>query len=440
MHHGALKYLTNSVWLLIGRGYQMFIALLVGVWVARYLGPKEYGLLSYCMSFVGLFSFLSILGLDSIIIKEISARRFDPAEVMGTALTLKLMGGGIAIALASLVGLYFEGAGRNTVLIFICSLSFLFQAGQLTSLYFESSVKQRYITIGYVIQLSLMAAVRWFLIYSEASVLLFGICFVLDAVVFTVVEDGFYRKVTGRKLYWCFNRKMAVELFRQSWPLLISSIAILIYQRINQVMLKNICTEESVGYFAAAERITQIGFFFPALLSRSFMPALISAKGISGVLYQKRVQSLFDLLTWSGIAIAAVLALLAPWLVRFLYGEEYLQAVPVLRVSAWTGVFIALGTSSGVWIVVEGLQKYAPMRNIAGAIINVALNFLFIPRWGALGAAYATLIAYSTASYFSHVLTKALRPVFKLQTKSLLLGWRNLLVDIRLYLNKGGMG
>src|SRR3990170_6548662 len=93
------KYLINTSWLALERVFRMMVALLVGIWVARYLGPEKFGLLNYAQSLVVLVGALATLGLDSIVTRELVKQPTKRNEILGTAFVLKLAGGVLAIVI-----------------------------------------------------------------------------------------------------------------------------------------------------------------------------------------------------------------------------------------------------------------------------------------------------------------------------------------------------
>jgi PST family polysaccharide transporter len=97
-----------------------------------------------------------------------------------------------------------------------------------------------------------------------------------------------------------------------------------------------------------------------------------------------------------------------------------LPAASILSIIAWSTVFVFVGVASGRWFLVENLQRLLLYRTVIGAIINVALNVILIPRYGAIGASLATLASQAYANLFANLMSGTTRPLFRLQIKSVL--------------------
>jgi O-antigen/teichoic acid export membrane protein len=196
--------------------------------------------------------------------------------------------------------------------------------------------------------------------------------------------------------------------------------------KIDQVMIKEMLNSEAVGQYAVAAKLSEIWYFIPMAIASSLFPAIINAKKKSEDLYHARMQKLYDIMAWMAIAIAIPMTFLSDWVVELLYGTQYNLAGSVLMIHIWAGVFVFLGVASSKWFITENLQKYSFYRTLAGALINILLNYILIPIYGIYGAAIATLIAQFIASYFFNIFNKRLRYTFLLQTNAILLPFRKL--------------
>ena len=201
---------------------------------------------------------------------------------------------------------------------------------------------------------------------------------------------------------------------------MLSSMVIAFYMKIDQIMIKEILNTEAVGQYAAATRMSEAWYFIPMVISSSLFPAIINSKEKSEELYNSRLQKLFDLMVWMAIAIALPMTFFSDWLVELLYGNQYGEAGGVLSVHIWAVLFVFLGVASGKWYINENFQKLSFWRTFYGMIINVILNFILIPKYGIIGAAFATLISQAMAAYFFDAFNKETRIMFFMKTKTLI--------------------
>jgi PST family polysaccharide transporter len=220
-------------------------------------------------------------------------------------------------------------------------------------------------------------------------------------------------------LLWRASWATSMNLLRQGWPLVLSGMAIIIYMRIDVVMLKVMQGDAAVGLYAAATRVSEVWYFIPGAIVASISPALMRCKG-NPPLYRNRLRALFSLMTLTSLTLGAGVALSSHWIVRRLYAGAYSQAAPVLAVHIWASVFVFLGVAQGPWNVVENLLHLMFYRTAAGMVANIAMNLVLIPRYSALGAAIATVVSYAIAGVFANAVDARTRPIFFLQMKSFL--------------------
>lgn len=398
---------------------RLVAGLLVGVWVARYLGPAQFGLFSYSVAFAALFSSISKLGLDSIVVRNLVREPNQRDLYLGTAFWLKLCG---ALVMLVVVGIAMQLTSSDVITkiyIFIIASGAIFQAFEVVDFYFRSKVLSKFVSICKLTQLLISSLLKLYLIFIQAELIWFVLVSLIDQ--FTLAVSFFisyrYQRLGG--FYRHFNWDIAKQLLHDSWPLILGGLVVAIYMRIDQIMIKEILGEEAVGKYSAAVRLSELWYFVPVIMVNSLFPSVVNAKNVSEKLYHTRLQRLFTTLVWMAIAFAVPMIFLSGSLITLLYGEAYKEAGQVLMVHAWAGIFVSLGAASGVWYISENLQQYAFYRTLLGAIINVVLNFILIPIHGMIGAALATVAAQSMAALFFDALTKRTRMVFFMKLKTL---------------------
>lgn len=400
---------------------RMVVALFVGVYVARYLGPAQLGLLSYAGSFVGLFVALATLGLDGIVVRELVKTPGRRNELLGTAFGLKI-GGSILMWLMIFAAIPITNNDIQTNnIIAIIAFATIFQAFNVIDFNYQAEVKSKYVVHAQLVQLLISSIAKLVLIFIQAPLIWFAWVSCLDAIVFAVGLVVMYLRNSGNIWMWQWRWQVAKALLRDSWPLILSGMVIMIYMRIDQVMIKEMLGAEEVGLYAAAVRLSEVWYFIPMAITSSLFPAIVSAKKQSEELYYQRLQKLYDLMVWMAIAIALPTTFLAPWVIELLYGEAYIGAANVLSIHIWAGVFVFLGVASGKWFLSENLQVLSFYRTLMGAIINVILNIILIKKYGISGAALATLVAQISASYIFNLLHIRTRKTFWMETKAFIL-------------------
>ncbi len=399
---------------------RMFVGLFVGIWVARYLGPDQFGLLSYAQSFVFLFVAISTLGLDGIVVRELVKDETRRNVLVGTAFGLKFMG---ALAILPVLGMAIQFTGNDSftnLLIFIIASATIFQSFNAIDLYFQSKVLSKYVALANTISLGLSSVIKITLILTEAPLIAFAIVIAFDALVLAIGLVWFYlRSRQGSLKSWQFDLPTAKSLLKDSWPLILSGLVISIYMKVDQVMIKEMMNSNAVGQYAAAVRLSEAWYFIPMALGNSLFPALVNAKKNNAELYRQRLQNFYTLRVWRAVLVALPVTLVSDQLILLLYGPEYEQAGSVLMVHVWAGIFVFLGVAYGKFLAAENLTKKAFYRTLLGAVINVALNLVFIAEFGIVGAAMATFIGQFSANYLYDFFDRPLWPQIRLKNRAL---------------------
>lgn len=419
-HSGFMKYFKNTSWLFAEKILRMVVGLFVGIWVARYLGPEQFGLFSYAQSFVGLFTAIATLGLDGIVVRELVKDESRRDELIGTAFYLKLIGA-IAVLIVLAIAIQFTSNDHYTnILVFIIASATIFQAFNVVDMYFQAKVLSKYVVYANIISLFISSIVKIVLILNDAPLIAFAWATLFDSVVLALGFIYYYIKnnSTFKIQNLKFSKATAVALLKDSWPLILSGIVISIYMKIDQVMIQEMIGSEAVGQYAAATRLSEAWYFIPMVVASSLFPAIINAKKQSEELYYARLQKLYDLMVWMAIAIALPMTFLSDWLINLLYGEQYSQAGTVLMIHIWTGVFVFLGVAFGKFLTTQNWTKKSFYRTLLGAILNIILNFILIPKYGINGAAIATLLGQFIANYVYDIFDRDLHNQLKMKTMS----------------------
>ena len=420
-HEGIRRYGANTAWLMGEKVLRMFMGLFVGIWVARYLGPEQFGLLSYAQSFVFLFTAIATLGLDSIVVRELVKDNSQRNVLLGTAFTLKLIGSLCILPLLWLGVQFTSNDSYTNLLIFIIASGTIFQSFNVIDFYYQSSVLSKYVAFANTITLAISSIIKIVLILNEASLLAFAIVGVFDTIILSLGLIYFYWQKTHHSLReWQFDKVVATRLLADSWPLILSSVMISLSMKIDQVMIKEMLDNNAVGQYAAAVRISEAWYFLPMAICNSVFPAIINAKKVSETLYYQRLKRLYFVMVWLGVAVALPMTFMSDWIISLLYGSAYIQAGQILMIHIWAGIFVGLGVASSAWINIEKLMLISMFRTAFGLIINISLNYLLIISVGIIGAATATLLSQICASYLYDVLDRRMHKNFKMKTSSLL--------------------
>lgn len=421
------KIFTNLFWAMLGKIINMSGALLVGILVARYLGPSQYGLMNYVISYVTLFTVISNFGLDNIEIRELSKypERKDP--ILGTCFLLRIFFAIIAFLLV-IISLILSNADTYTsVVILIYSITLFSGSFNIIRNYFTSIVKNEYVVKSEITRTIIGACIKIILLWIKAPLEYFIAATMFDTI---LVASGYcisYNKIAGKISNWKYDKSIVYFYIKESFPLVLSGAAVIIYQRIDQVMIGNMIDNKSVGYFATAGKFLDLILFLPTVLTQTITPLLVKIKEKNKNEYEIKKKQFVGIVVWISILLSIAVSLSSYWLIYLTYGEKYLMAVPVLQIMAFKTVGMALSSSSGQIIIMEGIQKWAFIRNIIGCCICVLLNYTLIPTYGVIGSAWVTIATIAFTGCLANIFIPPYHGVMKIQIHAIFWGWKDLL-------------
>ncbi|XWN52165.1 flippase [Anoxybacillus flavithermus] len=418
------KVIVNTGWLFFDRIFRMGVGFFVGTWIARYLGPEQYGMLSYTQAFVALFASLATLGLDGIVIREIVKIPDKKDEILGSAFFLKLVGGLITLIIINVTILYIRPENKVVFwMIFISSCSYIFQSFDTIDFWFQSQLQSKYTVYAKNFSFIIVSILKIVLIITNASVIWFAATFLIEVFLGAIGLIIVYKLCKLKIFRWKVDFNIVKSLLNESWPLILSGIVVMIYMRIDQIMLGQILGDEEVGIYTAATRLSEIWYFIPTTIVSSMAPIITKTKVNNNAVYLNQIQKLFNILSLIALPIAITMTFLSPPLMAMLYGNSYLKSGGVLSIHIWTAIFVFLGVGRNPWLLNEGLTRFSFATNSMGALVNILLNIIFIPRFGAVGAAVATLVSQIIASYLMNLFYRKTRPLFIMQSKAICFYW-----------------
>jgi O-antigen/teichoic acid export membrane protein len=398
--HVLQRAVGNTGWLFADQIVRMVVGLFVGVWVARYLGPERYGLLSYSVAFVMLFSALASLGLNDIAVRNLVRTPALKNEIIGTAFLLRIMSGLTVFGLT--MGGIFIIRPADTLthwLVGIIAAGSVFQAFDAINFWFQSQVSSKYTVFATNFAFLMVSAVKIVLILRNAPLVAFAWAALAEIAIGSTGLVIAYR-VTGHRLKdWHASLTMAGTLLKDSWPLIFSGIVSMIYLRIDQVMLGQMKGSGEVGIYSAAVRLAEVWYFIPMAIYSSVLPGIVEAKFISEDLFYSHLQKLYNLMAMIAYLIAIPVTFLAGWVVVILFGTSYAKAGPMLAVLIWAGLFVNLGVARSAFLNTMNWTRVHFITVFLGSIVNVGLNLLLIPVYGGMGAVIASCAAYWFAAH-----------------------------------------
>ncbi|HBW58589.1 MAG TPA: flippase [Oscillatoriales bacterium UBA8482] len=416
------KAFFNIILLLGERVFRMGVAFIMLAWVARYLGVKEFGELNYALAFCEMFSPLFEIASSQFIFRDLVTYPGLKSEILGTYFWIKTITGVVIFGLTAITIFVLQPDNILTIkLVVILSIPSFLRGFNGIECWFKSQLEMKYTVFIRNGLFILVTLTRIFLLTIQAPLIAFAWLVMIENSLNIVALIVTY-KITGNDIFaWRANSQRAKKLMKISFPLIFASLSIVIYMRIDQVMLGQLADAKSVGIYSAAVRLSELWPFTSTIIVQSIAPSIIAAKKVSEELYYQKLQKLSNSQALLVYCIAIPMTFLATPFTVLIFGEEYALAGPILAVHIWSSMFGFLGYVKDIWITTEELTGFAFVFSTAGALINVALNFWLIPHYQGMGAAIATVISYCFADYVMCFLYPPARKFGRIMTQAMTL-------------------
>ncbi len=425
------KVFNNAKWIVICKVAQSLLQLVIGMLSARFLGPSNYGLIKYAASVVAFVTPVMKLGMDATLVRELVEKPHKESEIIGTSLAMNL-----ASSLACLGGVFAFSSVMNageTETVLVCVLygvSLIFAALEMIQYWFQYKLMSKYSSVVMLCVYCVVMAYKVFLLATEKSVYWFALSNSLEFGLIALILIAIYIRKGGRM---SFSFATAKEMLGKSKHYIVAAMMLVILQNTDHIMLTKISGNTENGYYSAAITCATVAQFVFIAIVDSFRPVILENKKDGSSEYGLNVSRLYCITQYLAIAQSIVFTVFAELIINVFYGAEYASAAPALRILIWYFSFSVMGVVRNVWILAEQKQKYLWIINLSGALINIALNAVLIPYYGACGAAAASLITQFAMNFvlgfvFSPIkennilLIKGLNPAFAIkESKNMLL-------------------
>lgn len=382
------NYFKNSLWLLLEKVSRIISGILVGVLVARYLGPAQFGTISYALSIIAIFTIISTLGLDGLVVRELITRKEKQNEILGTAFWLRFFGAILVVILATSYS-YLRDTPERVMIVLLISISIVFQSITVIDFYFQSQVNGKYSAINQVITLLCSALVKLALIYLNAELIWFAAMVVFEAALTSVLQLYYFKRQGNRISLWTFNVEESKKLLLYAWPLIISAFIQMLYQKSNEILILRFLRDmDLVGQYAAAVRMSEASYFVPVAIVAAVMPGIINTKD-NKELQKTRFIQLSSLLIWVAIVVIVFAQFFGDYIIHFLYKDKYPLSAMVFKLHILSSIPSFFGTALGGWLLIENKQKVIISLQVLCLSLYIPLSYFLISKYNINGAALA---------------------------------------------------
>ena len=409
----------NFAWMLSGRVVQIVAAFGMGVLVTRYLGPEALGVLGAATAFSFLFNQFAAIG-DQVVVRDLAQREEDAAEILGSQAAVAFVTSSIAYVVTVLAAIVFlDGSDGSRLMVAIMSSILLLAPLKALGYWFEATVQAKYVTLANTTATLVGALARLGIIVAGLGVQAIAVVVAAEQFLAIGIISVLYLRRARHVGRWRVRMHTARALVRESLPLLVSSLAIAVYMRIDQVMLGALSSRRETGLYTAVVRLSEAPNFVAMSLMITLAPGIAKLRNQDRAAYDKQISRVISLMGGLALLYAIPVAVLSTPIIALVLGSEYDGAGPVLAVHVLSSVFVFVGIGQSIWTVNESLQRWVMMRTVTGALLNIGLNFVLVPSYGALGASLSTLIAYAWTGWVGNLAVTATRPMFWLQLRAM---------------------
>lgn len=389
---GFKKYLKNTGWIFIAKVVTLIVSFFTMAIVARYLGPENLGKLSYAQSFTALFSVFATLGINQILYRELISKPEQSGKLLGTAILTKFVFGIVTLLVTIAIAHSINTDPVITWLVGITALTFIFQPFGTVAIIFNARVQAKYPAYVTIESALIITVLKLLIIFFDKGIIFFAAIIAFEALFFALVNMYLFLTVAKQTIKSLkFSYPMFKYLLSHSWPLMLVGATNYIYARVDQLMLQHFLNAAAVGFYDIAVRLTELLGFIPGMIIGSLFPAIINAKKTNYEEYIYRFRALVFLCLGISITLASILYLLAPWIVYTLFGDAFEKSVEIVRIYVWSNLGIIVMMLVTQYLIAEKKSRLMLIFTVFGAVCNVILNILLIPRFGTVGAAYATV-------------------------------------------------
>ena len=387
--------------------------------MARYLQPEQYGVYNYALAFVSFFAAVSNLGTNQIVVKDLVQEPEHRQEIVSTAIALRLFSGIFLSILASGIAIAFIADKTVQILVIIFSLQMIFRSSEAIEFFFQSRMEFKWIAFARNLAAGVATVLLVLAIINDQSIFILAVISSVEFLASLCFLSAIYIKQNHFFRLAHISLSRLKSILRDSWPLIFSGIAITVYMRVDQLMISNMSGNAELGLYSAVVRLTEAFCLIPLAVIQSTFPRLIRLKEEDEQGFYSALQSLYNKISLMGYASVLFVVLFSKELLGILYGDTYVKAAPIFSLLIWSVMFMTLGVARGSFMVAMNLTGLYLKTVAIASIINIILNYILIPEYGAFGAAAATVASYWFAVHGACFFFRPLYRTGNMLTKSL---------------------
>jgi len=375
----------------ISQAFKLLAKISISIIYARYLGPSGFGELNYAIALTGIIGPLGSFGMKQNL-GALLCEENNKEKLISNALAISILGR-ILICLIFIPIFYLTENNTIKKLLIIFIIGEFFNFSEIFEVELLNKGKGVKIAKAVSFQVLIELLLSLNAVFLNASIIKLGL--IQSFGIF--LKAVFLSLEAKRFAFINFFKRIEINLLKKisvrSFPLFLSGLFVLLYMKSDQILLEWIKGSEDVGQYSIAVRCSECLFFLPVILSQTYLPKI----GIKNLKEKSNKNFLKEFYKASWILGALMMFLnfiVFPKFVPIVFGKEYIPASNALILLAPAAFAVSCGCASNVWLNRKGYVNIISKRTLVGAVLNIVLDLLLIPKYGFNGAAVATSISY----------------------------------------------
>jgi O-antigen/teichoic acid export membrane protein len=363
-----------------------------------------------------------ICGFEQIILKDMGLGLFPDSIIIGTVIRCRYILAIVVYAAGLLIFIREKEKSLLYIYLILGSQLFMYSLYCLKQ-WFQVKTLNKYVMISSLCSFAYITVAKIVFLVFGFGIFTYSVFLATGTLAEVILLVFFFNNKSNVKFLGRFDVQYCKHLFRSSFPLLLQGFTIMIFMKIDQIMIGNMLPKQELGIYSIGVIISEMIYFVPMSVINGLYPKIVMAEkeGNSNNLLIK-IGSI-NLIICFCFALACTF--FVPYFVELFYGHDYAGVGQIVKIHSWAGVFVAIAVSQSPLVVFRNLQKHALYGAVLGAVLNICLNSFMIKIWGIKGAAIATLITQIVTSYLYYAFLKD-KTFFINETKSIFFVFRKL--------------
>ena len=384
------KVVVNAIWISIGQAVELMIAFLLGILITRYLSDGDNGKMNYAITMMNVFLPLATLSTSGVLTQRLVANKEKEGTYMGTLFVFRIVSGLVSSILMLIVVVLLNPSNQTMlILVVLQTFSLIGNVFELFSSWYNFKSQASKYVILRIVTCLVVSMYKLVILLQKKNVYWFSFSNVLDSILISLLCIFFYKKHGGSKLAFSFHE--GIEIVKRSSYFIFSSFCAGLLVQIDKLIVNQYHGEVVFSHYYMALYLGLMWGFVLKAMVESARASITEAAIHSDELFEKRMSQLYSVIIWSGIVVCVGIVLLSPYLLVFLYGENYRPSGIILAIVCWSVIFQYITYARNIWLIEKNKNQYELVFSLIGFLIALGANFAFTPNYGIQATAWIFL-------------------------------------------------